>query len=186
MQITPADWKLIRRVLRDSLISSLHCAVASRNEDGSPHVTPIGSLVLTGVGHGFYFEEYAPTLARNLERDPRVCVMALNSRRWLLFSALLRGRAVKPFGVRLDGTAGERRPATAAELERLGRRVRAYRFLRGHRMVWGRMRAVREIRFHSFEPVLIPPLGRDPWPARERSPGESATTMGIAIPRREA
>jgi hypothetical protein len=165
VEITPADWQVIRRVFREGFASSFHFGVASVGDDGSPHLTPIGSIVLGAVGQGFYFEEYAAGLARRLQRDPRVCIMAVNSGRWELLKALWRGEARQPFGVRLHGTVGERREATAAELERFQRRVRRLRFLRGHRLVWGKMRMVREVRFHAFEPVRIATLG-DPWPSR--------------------
>jgi hypothetical protein len=165
MEITTADWEIIRRVLRDGFSSSFHFAVASVGEDGAPHVTPIGSLLLGEVGHGLYFEEYAAGLARRLRRDQRVCVMAVNGGRWELLKALWRGEARRPFGVRLHGTVGERRPATPEEIARFQRRVRHLRFLRGHGLIWGRLRTVREVTFQAFEPVRIGPLG-DPWPAR--------------------
>jgi hypothetical protein len=165
VEITAADWQVIRRVFREGFASSFHFAVATVGDDGSPHLTPIGSLVLGEVGHGFYFEEYAGGLAHRLRRDQRVCVMALNSGRWELLKTLWHGEARRPFGVRLYGTAGDRRDATAGEIERFLHRVRHLRFLRGHRLLWGKLRTVREVRFHAFDPVRIAPLG-DPWPPR--------------------
>lgn len=162
MEITAADWEIVRRVLRDGFASGFHFAVASLGEDGAPHVTPIGSLMLTEPGRGFWFEEYASGLARRLARDQRVCVMALNTSRWELLRALWRGEARRPYGVRLHGVVGERRRATPDELARFLRRVRLLRPLRGHRLLWSRMRTVREVRFHALEPVRLPPLG-DPW-----------------------
>ncbi len=164
LEITSADWQVIRRIFRDGFASNFQFSVASVGEEGAPHVTPIGSLVLESPGHGFYFEEYAGGLARRLQRDQRVCVMALNCGRWELLKALWRGEARRPLGVRLHGTVGERREATDDERDRFHRRVRRLRFLRGHALVWGRLRTVREVHFHAFEPVRIPPLG-DPWPS---------------------
>jgi hypothetical protein len=48
--------------------AQLHFGVASINEDGSPHVTPIGSLVLGDEGYGVYFERYPTKLPQNLRR----------------------------------------------------------------------------------------------------------------------
>lgn len=168
MEITAADWTIIRRVFRDGFASSAHFAVATVGEDGAPAVTPIGSVVLGEEGHAFYFESFAAGLSRRLDRDPRLCVMALCGGRWELLKALWRGEARRPFGVRLHGTAGARRDATPAEVARFLRRVRPLRFLRGHGLLWRgprSLRTVREVRFHAFEPVRLPPLG-DPWPAR--------------------
>ncbi len=181
MEITAADWETIRTVFCKGFATGFHFAAATVGEDGFPQVTPIGSFVLGEVGRAFYTESYALGLGRRLERDPRICVMALNTSRWELLKALWRGEARQPFGVRLFGTAGARREATAEELEAFSRRVRPLRFLRGHGLVWGKMRMVREVRFHTFEPVRIPPLG-DPWPrseeaaaaiARAGAPGDS-------------
>jgi hypothetical protein len=162
VEITAADWQTIRAVFRAGFGTGFHHAVATLGEDGSPQLTPIGSLVLGEVGRGFYIESYALGLARRLDRDPRICIMAVNGGRWELLKALWRGKADRPFGVRLLGTAGARREATAEELEHFSRRVRPLRFLRGHALLWGKMRTVRDVRFHAFEPVRLPPLG-DPW-----------------------
>src|SRR5512138_1921882 len=107
MEITSSDWQTIRGVFRDGFAAGFHFAVASVGEDGFPHVTPIGSVVLGEPGRAIYTESYANGLGRRLERDPRVCVMALNSSRWEWLKTLWRGEATRPFGVRLYGTAGE-------------------------------------------------------------------------------
>ena len=164
-EITSSDWRIIRNVFRSGFASSFHFGVASINDDGSPHLTPIGSLVFSDMGRGIYFEEYPRTLTHNLKRDQRICVMALNASKWTFFRTMLRGKAAGPFGVRLYGTAGERREATPEEVTRFLRRVRPFRFLRGHRLLWGKLRTVRDVRFHAFEPVRIPQLGSAQWPA---------------------
>lgn len=167
--ITPSDWQVIRDVFRRGFASSFHFAVASVAEDGSPHVTPIGSLVLRDQGRGVYFEEYPRNLPRNLARDPRVCVLAVDASRWALLRTLARGKVTRPFGVRLYGTAGERRPATPEEVGRVQRRVSRFRLLRGHQILWGRLRMVRDVRFHGFEPIRIPQLGSAQWPEESSS-----------------
>ena len=48
----PDVWQLVRSTLRHTHASSLHCAVASIGPDGAPHVTPIGSIMLTDAGRG--------------------------------------------------------------------------------------------------------------------------------------
>lgn len=165
MEITAADWEIIRRIFREGFASSFHFDVASVGEDGAPHVTPIGSIMLDQVGRGLFFDRYAGGLAHRLLRDQRICVLALNSSRWELLKTLWLGAARKPFGVKLHGTVGERRDATPEELERFRRRVHGLRFLRGHGLLWEKLRTVRELRFHAFEPIRIAPLG-DPWPPR--------------------
>ncbi len=170
--ITEEEWQVVRRVFRDGFASSMHFAVASIGEDGGPRVTPIGSVVLGEVGRGSYIEAYAAGLQRDLARNPRICVMAMNTSRWQMLRALFLGRATRPFGVRLYGTVGERREASPREVDRFLRRVRRFRFLRGHRLLWGKIRTVRDVQFDALEPVRIPPLG-DPWADAVRTPGQS-------------
>ncbi|WP_409428635.1 hypothetical protein [Mycobacterium sp. SMC-11] len=58
---------------------------------------------------GAYFDQYTERLAGNLDRDPRVCVMAVDSGLVFWLRSLLTGRFRKAIGVRLYGTAGPRR-----------------------------------------------------------------------------
>ena len=53
-----ADWHVIKRLFRKSFASSFHYAIASVGQDGEPHVTPIGSLILGSPGQGVYFEAH--------------------------------------------------------------------------------------------------------------------------------
>jgi hypothetical protein len=80
--ITEAEWQVIRRVFQDGYATSTHFALATVSEDGGPGVTPIGSLVLGEPGRGFWIESYAVGLQHDLARNPRVCVMAVNTSRW--------------------------------------------------------------------------------------------------------
>jgi hypothetical protein len=156
----PLDWNLVRRGVTDAFRSSLHCSVATLNEDGSPHLTPIGSVLLTEPGRGIYFEIYATQLARNLERDPRLEVMAVDSGKGFWLLALARGRFSRPPGFRFTGTAGPRRPASAEEQRRWRRMVRRARRLKGHDLLWGQLKHVRDLTFDAVAPVRIGALTR--------------------------
>ena len=46
----PHVWRTAKSVVNRARASSLHCAVASIDTDGSPHVTPIGSVMLGEPG----------------------------------------------------------------------------------------------------------------------------------------
>jgi hypothetical protein len=151
----PVDWNLVRRGVADAFRSSLHCSVATLNEDGSPHLTPIGSVLLTEAGKGIYFEIFATQLARNLERDPRLEVMAVHGGKGFWLSALARGRFSRPPGFRLSGKAGPRRLASAEEQRRWRRKVRRLRRLRGHDLLWGQLTHVRDLSFDAVTPVRI-------------------------------
>jgi hypothetical protein len=106
MAIDPRQWSEARRLCRRAFGSSMHFAFASVDEDGSPRATPIGSLILREDGTGYFFEEFASGLGRNLNRSPRVCILAVNSGKLFWFKSLLMGRFAEPPGLRLLGTAG--------------------------------------------------------------------------------
>ena len=156
-------WEAIRAVFRDAFKSSLHYAIATVNADGTPHVTPIGSLILEADHKGFYCEEYPRTMTKNLENNQRVCVMAVNAGKWYWLRSIFRGRFSKPPGVRLMGTVGERRRATEEETARWLKRVRPLRRFKGYNLLWSNMRTVREITFDSFEPVRAGAMTRGLW-----------------------
>ena len=63
-------WETIRAVFEEGFKSCSHFAVATVNEDGSPHVTPIGALILREDQTGFYFEENPTKDAAQSETKP--------------------------------------------------------------------------------------------------------------------
>ncbi|GAH09230.1 unnamed protein product [marine sediment metagenome] len=70
-------WETIRGIFEEAYKSCLHFAVATVNDDGTPHVTPIGALFLRADQTGFYFDEYPSKMPENLRRNPRVCILAI-------------------------------------------------------------------------------------------------------------
>ncbi|MEA1902026.1 MAG: pyridoxamine 5'-phosphate oxidase family protein [Actinomycetota bacterium] len=149
------DWSAARDMFRRAFRSSLHFSIATVDEDGLPHVSPIGSVLLTEPGHGIFFDMFTSQLGQNLEVDPRVCVLAVDSGKFFWLKSLARGRFAAPPALRLVGTAGPLRPATKAEQERWLRRVRPVRRLVGHGLLWGDFSQVRDLDFHRAIPVHL-------------------------------
>ncbi len=162
-------WPEIRRVVECGQKSTLHCAIASVDPDGMPHVTPIGTVFLRDDQTGFYFDPHTSALARNVEANPAICLMAVNARPMFWLRSLLGGRFVSPPGVRLYGTVGPRRPATPEELRRIEARMRPTRWTRGHRLIWSSFTHVRDIKFMAFRPVRYPAMMDHLW-TRSSSP----------------
>lgn len=156
-------WDEIRQLFRRSFRSSFHYAIASVAADGTPRVTPIGSLILREPGRGFYFERFTQGLARNLDGDRRVCVLAVDSGLWFWLRSLVAGRFAQIPAVRLYGVAGEPRPATPEEIALWRRRVGRTRFTRGYARMWRDMNSVREIEFTRIEPVSIGRMTQGLW-----------------------
>lgn len=167
----PEVWQQVRSTLRHTHRSTLHCAVASVGPDGRPHVTPIGSVMATEPGRAIYLDVYNAELSRNIDRDPRITVMAVDSGRRTWLTALLRGRFDSPPGVRLVGTASAARPLTDDERDRFRRRVRAALRTRGGHQLWGRgghLRA-RDLVFSDVVPVRLPQMTAHLWPKPSRA-----------------
>lgn len=148
-------WEKIRKLFNRSFYSSLHYAIATVNPDGTPHVTPIGSLILLDGQKGVYFEEFPNQLPANLGSNPRLSVLAVNSGKLFWLKSLLAGAFATPPGIRLYGIAGQRREATPEELKAWHRRISPFRFTKGYQLLWKNMKHVREIRFESYEPIHL-------------------------------
>lgn len=155
-----AAWPQIAALCRASFRSSLHFAIASNGPDGHPHLTPIGSLLPLEPGRAMYFDLFAGGLRARLDADPRVCVMAVDSRRWTWLRALWSGHFTHAPALRLYGHAGVRRPATAEEKARFHKRVGLLLRLKAARMLWERLDHVRELHFDTCQPVRIGSLTR--------------------------
>jgi len=129
---------------------------------GAPHVTPIASVMLTEPGRGVLFDIFTSRLARNLEHDPRLCVMAVDTTKRIWVTSMLIGRFALPPATRLTGTAGPRRAATPKEQQRWLRRVRPLSRLKGHALLWGNLTHVRDLAFEEVIPVGLGAMTRDP------------------------
>ncbi len=156
-------WTMIRKVFQESLSSSLHYALASVNEDGSPHLTPIGALFLRKDKTGFYFDVFSVRMSKNFDNNQRVCVLAVNSHRSYWRDAFVNGKCEVPPSVRLSGFVGERRKATVEEVTMWENHVEFARGMKGYELLWGNMQFVRDIYFDSFEPVIMGELTKGLW-----------------------
>ena len=109
------DWDLVKSHFKKSFKSSFHFSVSSINPDGSPQITPIGSLILGKPGHAIYFEKFPCQLPRNLEINNAICILAVNSSKWFWLKSLLKGNFTHPPALRLHGKTGQLRKATETE-----------------------------------------------------------------------
>jgi uncharacterized protein len=155
--IDGSTWTLVRHITRAGLHSSMHCAIASVNADGTPHLTPIGSVLLDPQkpGHGIYFEVFNTQLASNVDRNPNVCILAVNSSRKIWLKALLKGSFGQSPAARLVGTVGPCRPATEAEAARFERLVKRALRTKGGRAMWSAASPVRDVTVTSFKTIHL-------------------------------
>jgi hypothetical protein len=149
------DWKAIRNHFKRSFHSNFHFAISSVDEKGMPTVTPIGSLFLNDNQTGFYFEKYPAKLPKHAEVNKNICVLAVDSNTLFWLKSLFRGRFTRYPALKLYGELGIRREVTEKETNRLNRRMRATRGLRGNAYLWGEMNSVREITFSRAEKINL-------------------------------
>lgn len=153
----------IKRVVERGQKSSIHCAIASVDPDGCPNVTPVGTVFLRDNQTGFYFDQYTNALAKNLETNPNICLMTVNTKSSFWLKSLLKGQFSSPPGVRLYGTVGALRPATTEELAQIEERIRPTRWMKGSQLLWSDFTYVRDIQFTSFRPVSYPVMMDGLW-----------------------
>ena len=163
MEIQDHHWKEIHRLFKSAVKSTLYYSFATTNPDGSPHITPIGSIVLRDDKTGFYFEGFSRNIPSNTKQNQRVCVMAVNAGKWFWLKSLFRGRFDSPPGVRLMGKAGEKRKGTDQELAQWQKRVKPLKKFKGYDLLWKNMTDVRDIYFDGFEPIEAGVMTKGSW-----------------------
>ena len=156
-------WPEIQRVLQRGQASTMYCSLATINVDGTPNVTPVGTVFLRDDCTGYYFDHYATTLATNLDANPNVCVMAVNANRLFWLWSFVLGRFTSPPGIRLYGKAQPRRAASSEETAAIEAKVRPTKWLKGNRLLWSNFTHVRDIEFTSFRPVSYPVMTQGLW-----------------------
>ena len=105
-----SNWNDIRRLFARAFRSSFHFSMATVTADGLPHVTPVGSLLLTSPGSAIYFEEFTRRMPLNFRDNQNVCVLAVRSGLVFWLWSLLRGRfPTPPRSVCMERSARPRR-----------------------------------------------------------------------------
>ena len=156
-------WKDIVDVVTKGQKSSLHCAIASVDEQGMPNVTPIGTVFLRDDYSAYYFDSYTSQLADNISTNPNVCVMAVNTGALFWFKSLFKGRFLSAPGVRLYGQAGQLRAASLEEKALIEDRIKPTRWMKGSKLIWSDFTHVRDIQLSSFRPVKYPKMMAHLW-----------------------
>ncbi|MCB9596200.1 MAG: pyridoxamine 5'-phosphate oxidase family protein [Sandaracinaceae bacterium] len=158
--ISPEHWAKAVAVARRTMFAS----IASIDGDGSPRVTPIGSVFLHPTEpRAYYLERFTAALPRNLRRDERCCLMFVDTSKSFWLASLVRGRFGHMPAVRLRARAGARREATPEELARFRRRVRLAKPLAGYGHLWADMSHARDLVIEGVEPVRAGAMTKDLW-----------------------
>jgi len=157
------NWNKIKEVVERGQRSTIYCSVGSINSDGTPNITPIGTVFLRDDQTGYYFDHYTTSLAENLDRDPRLCLSAVDASKSFWLRSFWRGKFIAPPGVRLYGEAGKLREATPEEIALVEARVKLTKWLKGSRLLWTDFTHVRDITFTDCRPITYPVMMDGLW-----------------------
>lgn len=156
-------WEKIQAVFVEGNRSSMHFAIATVDNKGFPHVTPIGALFLGNKGTGFCFDEMTSKMSENLNKNSNVAILAINSDPVFWEKSLISGKFIAPPGVRLSGTMGKKREATQDEINMWKNEIKPFEGTKGYNILWKDLKTVRDIKFNSFEPVLCRDMTEGLW-----------------------
>jgi hypothetical protein len=139
---------------------SVFCSVATVNEHGVPHVTPIGSVILKDKNCGWFFQKFTKNIPKNTQHCQYATIMAVNDGRWFWLKSLLKGHFKSPPAMRLLVKMGALRPANEEEAQKFKRRVNLFKHTRGYAMIWQDMADIREFEIIEYKPVYIGEMTR--------------------------
>ena len=149
------DWNRIRRHFNKSFRSNFYISIASVDSENNPTVTPIGSLFLNDNQSGFYFEKYPSQLPIHVKTNRNICALAVNSNTIFWLKSLFKGKFSDYPAIKLYGQLGDKREATEKEINRLNRRMKTTKGLKGNKYLWEKMEFVRDITFTKAEKINL-------------------------------
>lgn len=155
----PLDhWDIWRSIASRSFSFSF----ATVNPDGTPHVTPIGSLILSkDEPRGFYLPLLTNQMTQNLKHNNRVSILAVDSSKWFWFRSFYLGKFSTPPGVRLSGIVGEKRLITPDEVRLVEKRIGFSKNLKGVSYLLENLKYAQDIYFDSVKMVSIGKMTKD-------------------------
>ena len=149
------DWNTIRQHFNKSFKSNFYVSIASVDANNNPTITPIGSMFLNHNQTGFYFEKFPSKLPVHANTNNNICVLGVNSNRLFWIKSLFKEKFSTPPAIKLYGELGMKRKATQKEIERLNRRMRTTKGLKGNTYLWRNMNYIREITFSKAEKINL-------------------------------
>ncbi|TDR20495.1 pyridoxamine 5'-phosphate oxidase family protein [Marinicella litoralis] len=147
--------QLFKTKIKPLFSQAVFVAVATVNQAGMPHVTPIGSVVLKDKNRGWFFQKFTKNIPQNAEHCEYATLMAVNDGKWFWLKSLIKGQFKQPPAMRLLVKLGDLRPATEAEAQKFKRRVSLFKHSKGHALMWQDMANIREFEIIEYKPIYI-------------------------------
>ena len=153
--------EIFNKKIKPLFAQAVFCSVATVNEKGQPHVSPIGSVVLLDKSKGIYFEKFTKSIPQNANNNQYATIMSVDDGKWFWLKSLIKGKFNKPPAIRLLVKLGELRKETDKEGQIFKRKVKLFKATKGYQMLWKDMSHIREFEILEYKPVFIGKMTRD-------------------------
>lgn len=158
------DWRIIYSVFKRAQNAGLCHNFSTINEDGTPNITPIGSLVLNAnKPGGYYFDVFNRTLSENVDRNPNVAILAVDSRKLFWLKSVFARKFKTPPAIRLVGKVSARRPALPEEVKRCLDEVKPLKRIGASKTLGKRLKHLRQVEFARVDVVNIGAMTNQRW-----------------------
>ncbi len=147
--------EIFQKKIKPLFAKSMFSSIATVNEKGHAHVSPIGSVVLLTKDHGVYFEKFTKNIPANIEQNDIVTIMSVNSGRWFWLKSLVKGQFNQPPAIRLVVKMGALKTAGAKEESIFKNKVAPFKWTKGYELLWKDMSMVREFEIIDYKPIFL-------------------------------
>jgi hypothetical protein len=139
--------------IKNLIKNSTYCSISTISKEGHPHTSPIGSVYLTTPNEGYFIEMFTTSFKDKV--GEKACIMAVNVSIIFWLKSLIMGSFKTLPGIRLYITIDEARKITEEEYNHFQKKVRPFKGLKGHAIMWSRATYVRPFRIEGNKPVSI-------------------------------
>lgn len=152
------EWQRIKRVIEKAQRATMHCSIATVDQTGQPHITPIGTVFLADDQTGFFFDTYSESFKANLTLNNKACLQAVNSDRMFWLKSMILGKFSDYPGVRLFIEIDALRPATNQEIVLVQKRIKPLKWTKGSQLIWSDFTHVRTFKINGFKWIQYPTM----------------------------
>jgi hypothetical protein len=147
--------EIFQTKIKPLIAKSTYCSIATINEEGIAHVSPIGSVILKSKSRGVFFEKFTKSIPNNIKTNTKATIMCVNDGRWYWLKSLILGKFKSPPAIRMLVKFGNLRDEDNSEGSIFKRKVSLFKFTKGHKLLWSEMSQIREFEIIDYKPVYI-------------------------------
>ena len=166
-----AEMKITETIFRNKIkpifAKAVFASIATVNEEGHAHVSPIGSVVVLSKDNGIYFEKFTKSIPKNIKKDDIATIMVVNTGRWFWLKSLIKGQFESPPAIRLVVKMGQLKEADVNEMTIFKRKVALFKKTTGYKQLWQDMSMVREFSIVDYKPIYLGHMTRKQFAVSE-------------------